>query len=345
MKRIYIDKEKDLPGRQFKHLDYHARDRLQALLDAGESKASIARVLGVDRSTIGREIARNKLRDGEYKAASAETKAYQKRGASKRRGMKIEACPELRARIIAELKDKRSPDEIAGRLKHEGVTPRVGKDGIYDWLYSAYGQAYCRYLCTRRYRPEPQRQSAKRQMIPNAVSIHERPTEPNLVHAQGDTWVSGKKTGSTAAAALLVLEDSKLLMGGRMGNLRPVTMQRAVRRVSGRYSIDTLTLDRGIENKQHAKFGVSSYFCDPHSPWQKPLVEQSIGLLRRLYKTEAKKGTDLATISPARYQQMLQFVNHKYRKSLDYRSAYEVALEGGIIQEIPTRCVAFGPRI
>ena len=101
-------------------------------------------------------------------------------------------------------------------------------------------------------------------------------------------------------------------------------------------------MDNGIENKTHEKYGLPTYFCDSHAPWQKPLVEASIGLLRRWY---IKKGTDLATVSKKRYKEMLHYLNHKKRKSLGYKSAYEMSYEYGIIKKLPSDRIAFQPRI
>ena len=88
--------------------------------------------------------------------------------------------------------------------------------------------------------------------------------------------------------------------------------------------------------------GVPSYFCTRGSPWQKPHVEGSIGLTRRWF---LPKGTDLATVPEETLPSMFFVLNHKYRKSLGYKSAYEVSLERGIIKEIPKlsieRAVAF----
>src|ERR1700689_5212596 len=97
-------------GRQGWHqLKQKDRDRMEALLDAGETQAEIAKILKVHESTISREKQR-KRKDGRYDAATAQHKAGVERGHSKYQGMKVESNPELKAYIIARLKEKRSPD-------------------------------------------------------------------------------------------------------------------------------------------------------------------------------------------------------------------------------------------
>ncbi|PIR93784.1 hypothetical protein COT97_04840 [Candidatus Falkowbacteria bacterium CG10_big_fil_rev_8_21_14_0_10_39_11] len=62
------------------------------------------------------------------------------------------------------------------------------------------------------------------------------------------------------------------------------------------------------------------------------LKENSIGLLRRWF---IPKKTDLKNIVEDRFQNYFHILNGKYRKSLGYRTAYEVSLERGIIKKIP----------
>lgn len=327
-------------GTRFSQLTDKKRDRIEALLDAGNSQKEIAKILKVNPSTISREIAKRKKEDGSYDADTAVHKAGIKRSNSKYQGMKIERNPTLKKRIIAELKECRSPDEIAGMLRQEKI--HIGTNAIYKWLYCVYGQQYCKYLCTKRYRKKKQTQTTKREMIPNRMSIDKRPKKRGLVHAEGDTLVSGRKTGSLAAASMVALQKTKLLLGDRLDNLKPTSMEASMIRVQKVAAFDTLTMDNGIENKTHEQYGISTYFCDPHAPWQKPLVEQSIGLLRRWY---IKKGSDLSQVSPQEYQEMLHYLNHKKRKSLGYKSAYEASFACGIISTLPRSEIAFHPRI
>jgi transposase, IS30 family len=334
--------KKSKKRKKFCHLSDKKRDRLEALLNSGSEQKDIAKILKVHPSTICREIKKRKKVNGVYDAEVAEHKAGVKRSNSKYAGMKIEKYPELKKRIKKELKACRSPDEIAGMLKDEKVKPRIGTNAIYKWLYSSRGQKYCRYLCTERYHKKKHKISIKRTMIPNRVSIDKRKKTRGIIHAEGDTLVSGQKTHSKAAASMVAIQKTKLMLGDRLDNMKPENMKASMLGVQKEARIDTLTMDNGIENKDHEEFGLATYFCDSHAPWQKPLVEQSIGLLRRWY---IKKGTDLATVSPKRYKDMLHYFNHKKRKSLGYKSAYEMSYKHGIIKTLPSDLIAFHPRI
>ena len=84
-----------------------------------------------------------------------------------------------------------------------------------------------------------------------------------------------------------------------------------------------ITFDRGSEFlgcQQPAKgCAIDSFFCDPHSPWQKGSVESTNGRLRRFLPGEL----DLATLVPARRQEIERQMNDTPRKCLGFRAPQE----------------------
>ena len=313
--------------KHFRQLKTFDRDRMEALLNAGHNQSEVAIILKVDKATISRERERRKKKNGYYDAQVANHKAQVKRGNSKFQGMKIEKYPWLRKHIANELKILRSPDEIAGRMRKENWPIRVSSDAIYRWLRSQYGHKYCKYLCTKRYYKKPQTRWEKREMIPNMTSIHNMGYDFESV-TEGDTFLSPKKA-SKVAGALVVWKYSKLLKGDIVKSLKPRNTTKVMKNIYQNYKSDALILDQGRENMEHEKFGIPTYFCDPASPRQKPLIESSIGLCRRWFWP---KGTNLAKVSSEEFQEKIEILNNKYRKTLQYRSANEVARECGIIK-------------
>ncbi len=85
----------------------------------------------------------------------------------------------------------------------------------------------------------------------------------------------------------------------------------------------SVTFDNGTEFAHHYRLhalGIETFFCDTHSPWQKGGVENAIGRLRR----NLPRKTDLATLSPCRFAQLVQAYNNTPRKCLDYLTPAEV---------------------
>lgn len=318
---------------RFKHLNQSERDRIQGMLESGMKQSQIAQILKVNKSTISREIAKRKKRTGRYETSAAQQKAYVKRRCSKYQGMKVESSPELKAYIIEGLIEKRSPDEIAGRMKLEKKPFYAAKDAIYRWLYSAKGQKYTHYLCTKRYKKKKQKKKSKRQMIPGRISIDQRPkgatNKTRYKHFEIDTAVAPRRVDNNQAIAIATDIKSKFIMAHKLMNLSNDEMTKSVSQFTQKANILTFTADNGIENRGHEMWKAPTYFANPHSPWQKPLVECSIGLLRRWFY---RKGTDWSKVSEVELQEAINTLNNKYRKSLGYKSAMEVALEHDIIK-------------
>lgn len=316
----------------FKHLTQYERDRIEKLRFHRTSIVDIAKILGRDKGAISREIKKHTNKHHRYKATKAQELAEAKRQGSKVVGMKIEKYPELRNHIITELKALRAPDEIAGRMKKDSISPRVGTNAIYKWLYSDYGKDYCQYLYTRKTGKIKQSRLGKRHLIPNRISVKQRPDDAEQIHAQSDLFVSPTKLHTKRVGHLAVIPKTLLLTGLFLPDKSPKTMCDSIHTIEHNLPITTWTLDNGIENIYHEQFGVPAYFCTPGSPWQKPHVENSIGLLRRWF---IPKGTNLETIPEDTLQSMLHVFNHKYRKSLGYGSAYELSMAHDIIKKVP----------
>jgi transposase, IS30 family len=303
-----------MPFRQMKEAD---RDRIQALLRRRHTQAEIAAIVGFDKSAVSREIRGRSRRTGTYDAHNAQLKADQKRRYAKYQGMKIEADDDLREYIVDLLRAGQSPDAVCGRMKREKKAFSVSKNALYTWLYSAHGQQYCHLLCTKRFNPKKHKEGAKkRQMIPHRISFRDI-TEP--IRTEVDQAVSSVNTEAIATG---VIRRSKFLMAEKVPNHTPDEMTRAVQVMDACTPLGQTIADNGIENRYHEEWGMPVCFADPHAPWQKPHVEQAIGLMRRWFYP--KKKTDWKEVPAWELAAAVRVINNKYRKSLGYRSAYEV---------------------
>ena len=101
------------------HLTCEQRCQIYALLQSGHSQAYIARQIGVDPSTISRELVRNTGARG-YRFKQAHEKASQRRKEASDKPRKM--TPDLVELIEEKLTQEQwSPDQISGRLAKDGV--------------------------------------------------------------------------------------------------------------------------------------------------------------------------------------------------------------------------------
>ena len=81
----------------------------------------------------------------------------------------------------------------------------------------------------------------------------------------------------------------------------------------------SMTYDQGKEMARHAelaeKLNIKVYFCDPHSPWQRPTNENTNGLIRQYLP----KGIDLNIYSQKDLDKIADSLNNRPRKVLGFK--------------------------
>ncbi len=123
----------------YKHITPDQRNELSALKRTRIKQKEIARLLEKDRTTIYREVIRNKNKNEKYDAGSAKQKTKERRIKANQRFRKIENNKWLKAYIIKKIKKCWSPEQIAGRVKKKWPKDRskhIGKDNVYEFIYN-----------------------------------------------------------------------------------------------------------------------------------------------------------------------------------------------------------------
>jgi IS30 family transposase len=314
------------------------RSEIQILKNKGYSLRKIADVLGRSPNTISREIKVNSVA-GEYVASKAKAKSRVSRRSRRYQWQKIEQNNELRSFIIDKLSPPNhwSPHEISGFLKRNpSLGFCVSSKQIYAWLYSSRGQRYCTYLYSQRYRPKKRRKNkTQRVMIPERTGIEQRPLAAldrcESGHAEYDSVVSSKRSGSTAALAVLQERTTRLVRAKLVPSLKPGHYAETIVELANNLQLRSLTTDNGIENKKHTlttqKTGIPVFFTDPYASWQKGGVEHANKMLRRYFP----KGTNFSTVTQAEIDAALWTINNKPRQCLGFKSAVQCAVEKGLL--------------
>ncbi len=309
------------------HLTLEEREVIAHMHRVGKMQTQIAERLARNKSTISRELRRNRSRNG-YWAVAAQRKARRRR--SQRPWVAKLERPEVRRYVRERLRQRWSPDEIAGRSRGDFPRDRrrqVSHQTIYTWIRAeqAAGKQWQRYLRRLgRKRPDVE----KRGKLPASVSIEGRPAvvdrRSRYGDWEGDTIVGANRRGG---AVTLVERKSGYLLLGKVPDLRAATVRRAA---AERYRSTppslrkTLTLDNGKEFAEHdqlaAEAALKIYFAKPYCSWQRGTNENTNGLIRQFFP----KGTDLAHIPKHRFSKVQQLLNDRPRKRLGYRTPNEI---------------------
>ena len=102
--------------KKYKQLTHKERYQIYALIKEGYNFTKIANNIGVNKSTISREIKRNSVNKSNYNPDSASIKAFV-RHKNKTKFVKIDKMCEKWIRKF--LKLDWSPEQIAGRMKEQ----------------------------------------------------------------------------------------------------------------------------------------------------------------------------------------------------------------------------------
>jgi IS30 family transposase len=321
-------------GRNYKQLSPEERVLIYRWHASGRSARCIGEALGRHHGTISRELERNsqatKAWPGGYEPIRAHGLALRRRRWDCR--YKLARQPGLRALVQSKLAMGWSPEVIAGRLAQEQSSMRISHEAIYRYVYFLSGQKiyWHRYLVRKKHRRGRlgKRGGSAVDHLQERVSIAERPAHVEN-RAEPGHWEADMMGFSDRRQNLLVAQErtSRFTLVAKPLNRKAAVILAQLRRWFSRLPPgmrQSLTQDNGPEFARHHKLakalGLKTYFCDPHSPWQKGSIENMNGRLRRTLPRSA----DLATISHPAIAAIAKRHNDTPRKCLGFKTPAEV---------------------
>ena len=323
----------------YQQLTIEEREKILTGLWERRSLRDIARRIGREPSTISRELNRNiKGERRRYAPRMAQLRAVER---IQTRGQR----PRLKDMVIREYTLKKlkeedySPEQIAGTLTLEHPAYTISPEAIYQFIYAQYhrqGFGSCvghdlRVYLKRHHRVR-QRKYPKcpvaKGSIQNRIFIDARPQEVNervtCGHWEGDSIVSRK---SLAGLNTLVERVTGLALITKIQNTTAAETTRAVTTRLKAYPWrlrQTLTVDNGHENAGHEaivqKIKTQMFFAHPYHSWERGTNENTNGLIRWYLP----KGTDFATVSEERIQEIEHKLNTRPRKRLGWKTPLQV---------------------
>jgi len=319
-------------GRTYRQLSLDERIEIYRLHADGKSARQIGDAIGRHHSTIVRELGRNsvptKAWSGGYAPRRAHDLARRRRRWDCR--FKLERQPDLRRIVENGLAMGSSPEQIAGRLTLSNG-PRISHESIYRYIYhrSAQKDYWHRLLPRRKSRRGRlgKRGGSPASFIKHRRPIEERPPEADT-RAQPGHWEADYMLFAQYGHNLLVLHERHTRftivekMPHRRAELTARRIASCLRHVPQSLR-RTISFDNGTEFAEHYRLhrslGVTTFFCDVRSPWQKGGIENSIGRLRRFLPRK----TNLDTLSHNQLCAIIRRFNDTPRKCLDFKTPTE----------------------
>jgi len=316
----------------YTHLSRAERKVIHQMRIAEFSVSDTARALGRDRSTIYRELKRNALSPNSYVWNKAHTR-YRRRLFWQRRHPRRDHGA-LMHYIQRKLKQHWSPEQIAGRLRldfpHDPAM-RVSWITIYRYVRADRKSNGTLWQCLRQSRKKKRKRygsTDQRGHLQGRTFIDERPPVVDAQSRYGD-WEADTMWGTsrTAYLATFVERKSLFLIARKMKDRSSASLNQAA--VLGFEHIPkalrkTLTVDNGKEfaafTELEHRLGVNIYFAHPYAAWERAINENTNGLIRQFIP----KKTDIALYSEMAIRKAVNFINHRPRKKLKYRTPYEV---------------------
>jgi IS30 family transposase len=306
----------------YRQLTQGQRYQIYALKQTGHTLSEIAEVIGVHKSTVCRELKRNRGQRG-YRPQQAQSLAMERR----QKGV---------PRITAErwvgverlLRQDWSPEQISGRLKKE---QRICLS--HEWIYQyvledkqAGGDLYRHLRCQKKRRKRYGKYD-RRGKLPNCRSIEERPAVVNGRKRLGD-WEVDTMIGKRHKQALVTLTErkSRFTLLGKVAQRTAQAVQNQIHRLLLPVAdkVHTLTSDHGKEFAYHQQIAetlqLKFYFAHPYAAWERGTNENTNGLLRQYFP----KKHDFHSVTHQAIEQAMSRLNFRPRKCLAFRSPFEV---------------------
>ena len=330
-------KRKSVKETAYKRLTIRDRTRIYDLLNDGKTAAQIARILSRSRSTITREIKRNKSQKGyRFKKAQKRSDARMRVKASKRHKLTREMW--LRTKEL--LKKGWTFEQISERMRRDGID-FVCKETLYCEYYERQRLVLAGksledlpLLPMRRRKRKTRDRNAKkyrtagRGKIPGRIDISERPKNidhrARIGHWEGDLINGLNGTGNLVTA---VERFSRFTLVGYSATKETDSVMTVFLSLFQNLPpeiILTLTLDNGKEFSKFKilmdKLGIGVYFAKPYHSWERGTNENRNGIVRKVLP----KGSSFDNLTDKQLQQIDYMLNDRPLKCLNWRTPREV---------------------
>ena len=309
--------------RRYTQLTREERYQIYALNAAGHHQAEIARIIGRHKSTVSREICRNKGLRG-YRPKQAHAFATIRRQSKYTARIKSGAWD----RVEQLLHEDWSPEQISNWLwREENI--RISHEWIYRYIFKdkQHGGELHTHLRCRKKRKKRYGLYDCRGHIKGRISIDERPDIVDKRHRVGD-WEVDTVIGKQGSAVLVTVVErrTRYSVVAKAADKSASCVRDAILKHMGpiSFQVKTLTYDNGKEFALHQqiaeKLNAYGYFAHPYHSWERALNENTNGLIRQYFP----KGKDISNVSDEEIKTAMDKINNRPRKCLDFKTPNQV---------------------
>jgi IS30 family transposase len=345
------------------YLTQDERHTIDLRWEDGATAAEIARELGRDRSTVSRELRRNRLEgyphqpplpDGRrrrpgpapgaqgpgrrprlrYRAAQAQAKA-EVRG-RRPKPSKLAGLPELQTYVQRELKDGWSPEQITGRLVvdfPDDERMRISHEAIYQALFvqgrGGLNRELTKHLRTGRALRKPRRRAdGRRERIKDKVMISDRPADVTdravPGHWEGDL-MTGKDNGSAVGTLVERTTRFTMLLFLPADHGAEAVRDAIIAKIATLPVAlrRSLTWDQGIELARHTEITLAADLPVYFCDPHSPWQRGTNENTNGLLRQYLPKGTDLSLHSVEDLAAIEARINRRPRKTLEFKTPAE----------------------
>jgi transposase, IS30 family len=302
------------------------RCEIAALRGARVRMEEIAEQVGRHRSTIYREVVRNRSRhDGKYRAQRAEEMTRGRRSRS-RRNERI--SQEEWKRVEELLRQEWSPEQISGHLKSREKM-KISPKRIYQYVWAnkkAGGSLHEHLRGARKQRRKRYARKDSRGRLAGKRPITERPASVERRRRKGH-WEIDTVLGGRAKDCILTMVERKtgyLLIGKLKARTSDEAAKSTLKLINAHEGkVKTITADNGTEFHGYAQIeersAVKFYFATPHHSWERGTNENTNGLIRQYLP----KRQSMAKLTQFQCDQIALKINLRPRKRLNFKNPYE----------------------
>lgn len=308
----------------YKRLTREQRHTIDCDLAEGKNYSDIARRLNVNRSTISREVKRNREAEENYSYYRADEM-------SQRRAFKTWRKTQNWQEIEEALREDLSPEQVRGSLLKVGkISPSI--QTMYGYIQGDRQQGGDLYKHLRRHKkPYRKRGEAKdkRGQIKHRKPIEERPEIVDDKTRLGD-WEADTVIGRVGGKALVTLTErfSRYTLMALVPNKEAAEVAAKITDLfkAKKSKVHTVTYDNGKEFAFHYLvneiIGCESYFANPYHSWERGLNENTNGLIRQYLP----KQMSFDEVTESEILTIQNKLNSRPRKCLDYSTPNDIFL-------------------